>query len=852
MVCNKLVGVFRFENKEEQNLKITIKCIAGSIAFASVCGILLFGFASAGPKVTPLAPLGINSADKMVPNGEYVVSVWKDGSWLTAGSLSCDRFFRERTLDLADLVVVGQPARIRITQKGGGAAHIDAALLGGVAPEKIKGADDPKALTKMSKQDFDVIDSFHKVIELAYPAVGKDRTLSLTARVESVEISKTPFQFPSDNLFKAMNKASHFYSFRLNSDKSDAPFFKEYSRTGSGHPSGNTYGWVRNDEKNLYVKIDFTPDNTMDGGKDYAKVYVNTPKGLKEFKVSVPETKWGKADFTYTDKVSYEHKVYDFTIPLKELGIANAKKASELQLAFAAYGTASPFGTFQPYLTFNSTNNTYLLVFTRQADPSYADTISGQLLASSGAKAGSEFTIIGPLGTALGNSLNPKAAYGSMTNRFFVVADDYSPGHIFGQLVSADTSSFGSTFHVTNTAATENRASVTYDSVNDRFLATWSQLAANYDIYGALMTAATGSLVSTVSGTEFVITTAVNMQQLPVSAFDNTNRRYLVAWMDQRNFGTTDWDIYGALVNASTGTLYSTTSGTNFAISIADSLQTNPSVAYDSDDQRYLVVWSDNRNAGTTMYDIYGALVNADGSLYTTISGTNFVISNAANTQLAPSVIYEIAYSRFLVVWQDQRVPGFTKSDIYGQYVNVNGTLVGSEFIISDSATYGAVPTVAYNSMCGNSLVSFQTTSTVLGTGSAAIYDVGLSLVGTPCFSGTPAAYNFWPGGWNGPCFIATAAYGSDMAADVKLLREFRDRHLLTNAVGRAFVSVYTRYSPPVAEFIAGSEPLKAVVRAGLAPVVFAVRYPLFVLAGLLTLAFVTVYRLKIRRSQNT
>jgi len=41
---------------------------------------------------------------------------------------------------------------------------------------------------------------------------------------------------------------------------------------------------------------------------------------LREFKVSVPETQWGNATFTYTDKVSYQHKVYDLAIPLKEIG----------------------------------------------------------------------------------------------------------------------------------------------------------------------------------------------------------------------------------------------------------------------------------------------------------------------------------------------------------------------------------------------------------------------------------------------------------------------------------------------------------------------------------------------------
>jgi hypothetical protein len=69
-------------------------------------------------------------------------------------------------------------------------------------------------------------------------------------------------------------------------------------------------------------------------------------------------------------------------------------------------------------------------------------------------------------------------------------------------------------------------------------------------------------------------------------------------------------------------------------------------------------------------------------------------------------------------------------------------------------------------------------------------------------------------------CFIATAAYGTPMAEEVQILREFRDECLVTNPLGQAFVNFYYRVSPPVAEFITEHPSLKPIVRAGLMPAV--------------------------------
>ncbi|MEI6214791.1 MAG: MXAN_6640 family putative metalloprotease [Desulfuromonadales bacterium] len=89
-----------------------------------------------------------------------------------------------------------------------------------------------------------------------------------------------------------------------------------------------------------------------------------------------------------------------------------------------------------------------------------------------------------------------------------------------------------------------------------------------------------------------------------------------------------------------------------------------------------------------------------------------------------------------------------------------------------------------------------------------------------------------------GGCFIATAAFGSYLHPQVKLLREFRDRHLVTNRPGRAFVSLYYRLSPPLAEIISRHEILRVAARLLLTPLLFALSH--FTAAVILLIAAVT------------
>ncbi|MEQ6341516.1 MAG: SBBP repeat-containing protein [Gammaproteobacteria bacterium] len=102
--------------------------------------------------------------------------------------------------------------------------------------------------------------------------------------------------------------------------------------------------------------------------------------------------------------------------------------------------------------------------------------------------------------------------------------------------------------------------------------------------------------------------------------------------------------------------------------------------------------------------------------------------------------------------------------------------------------------------------------------------------------------------GTGGGCFIATAAYGSYLDPHVQTLRDFRDRVLMPHRAGRAFVDLYYRYSPPIADLIAHHENLKIATRVALTPVIYTVMHPFAAGVFLLGILGMTVYKLRNRR----
>ena len=76
-------------------------------------------------------------------------------------------------------------------------------------------------------------------------------------------------------------------------------------------------------------------------------------------------------------------------------------------------------------------------------------------------------------------------------------------------------------------------------------------------------------------------------------------------------------------------------------------------------------------------------------------------------------------------------------------------------------------------------------------------------------------------------CFVATAAFGANWTAEVQVLRDFRDRFLITNRPGREFVRWYYQNGPTAANLISEYDAVRPFVRALLWPLIIVALFAL-------------------------
>ncbi len=143
-----------------------------------------------------------------------------------------------------------------------------------------------------------------------------------------------------------------------------------------------------------------------------------------------------------------------------------------------------------------------------------------------------------------------------------------------------------------------------------------------------------------------------------------------------------------------------------------------PHAAYDSQRDRFLVVWQDKRNDPGRQWtlgygldnngDIYGRLVLPDG---TPLGAADIEISRTAQDAQWPFVLYNPQQQEYLVVWQEVSPLANagnwydTCYDIEAQRISADGQLLDSPLVIADAIDCQWVPVASYDEQSNQFLI---------------------------------------------------------------------------------------------------------------------------------------------------
>ena len=277
----------------------------------------------------------------------------------------------------------------------------------------------------------------------------------------------------------------------------------------------------------------------------------------------------------------------------------------------------------------------------------------------------------------------PRLTSGVGTGEYLVAWGDYRSGadyDLYARRVSTSGAVLGSEIVVGSDAALYGYPDVAYSIPSEEYMVVWQEVhgpSTGYDIYARRV-----GVAGDVRGSAVLISrdTATYNEGAPRVVYNPNAGNYLVVW---HAYTDGEWRIWGQRLSTA-GALI----GSNFLISASTSVTQTPHVAYGVNRNEFLVVWQDMRNGARI--DIYGQRLSATGAAV----GGNFAISTATGDKDGCDVAYGNTSTGYLVVFGDARSGG---NNVYGQYVDKLGTLVGGNFPIASSGATETAPTVAFD-----------------------------------------------------------------------------------------------------------------------------------------------------------
>jgi hypothetical protein len=307
---------------------------------------------------------------------------------------------------------------------------------------------------------------------------------------------------------------------------------------------------------------------------------------------------------------------------------------------------------------------------------------------------------VGPMEVAIATQsekqLRPAVAYNSQHGEYLVVwHTEEQDSDVYAQRVSVSGALRGGTIAVSVANLVQQRPRLAYNSQRDEYLIVWQDGTGEVDLSG--YNHIRGQRLSwdgNLLGGAIPICDATPWQLEPDIAYNSHDDRYLVVWRD----GVVN--VHGQLLAGHGGKL-----GGSFLICGAPRQQNYPALAYNPHSNEFLVVWDDHRP--NVHYDIYGCRLSADGVVL-----REMPICELRGDQRRPAVTYSSATHSYLVAWPDYSVDPL-RPQFYAQQVTEQGGLDAGMVSLSEGGMSPAAADLQTNSL------------TVIDEKAAAVFDRG-------------------------------------------------------------------------------------------------------------------------------
>jgi hypothetical protein len=236
------------------------------------------------------------------------------------------------------------------------------------------------------------------------------------------------------------------------------------------------------------------------------------------------------------------------------------------------------------------------------------------------------------------------------------------------------------------TNSTTGGLDIAYSATSNSYIAVYEAYNEG-NVYGRILDA-----LGNPTGSRFQIDTpSQQYSRNPQLAWNSVNNEYLVTYM---GVGTgSSWDYWAQRVNASNGAL----PGSNLQLTTTGNVYNFGGVAYDSNANRYLVVYDGGASPP------YGQLVSHTATLV----GSAFAMGAGASTGWAAAACYDSSKREFLVSWS-----GLQTASNYSMRVSQAGVPIGTAF--SNTGAYESIgignwpPRPVYNSVNDEFLIHWH------------------------------------------------------------------------------------------------------------------------------------------------